>query len=152
MIQIALFQPEIPQNTGTLLRLGACMGVPVHIIEPTGFVLSDKRMRRSGMDYLDLACMHRHENWESFSRETTSDRIVYLTPSTDTSFLDFQFKSGDILLLGSESSGIPSEIADTISHQVKIPMLQGRRSLNIAIACSMVLAEALRQTGSYPKV
>lgn len=152
MIRIALFQPEIPQNTGTLLRLGACMGVPVHIIEPTGFIISDKRMRRSGMDYLDSACMHRHENWESFNQETASDRLVYLTPSTDTSFLDFQFKSGDILLLGSESSGIPEEIANTIPHQVKIPMLQGRRSLNIAIACSMVLGEALRQTGSYPKI
>ena len=100
---------------------------------------------------MDLACLHRHENWETFRYAQNSSRLIYLAPTAVTSFLDFQFLPQDILLLGSESTGIPPEIAMTLPYQVKIPMLPARRSLNIALACSMVLSEALRQTDSYPK-
>ena len=143
-MRIALYQPEIPQNTGTILRLGACMGVGVDIIEPCGFVFSDRKMLRSGMDYIDQVDWQKHPSWEVFL-SATKPRIILLTPNTDVVYTDFEFTKDDVLLLGKESSGVPQEIADTIAHKVVIPMRPECRSINIAISAAMVLGEALRQ-------
>ena len=147
MIHLAQFQPEIPQNTGTLLRTSACLGVTLDIIDPCGFGLSDSRLKRAGMDYVDLAHYNRHLSWDHFQDTCQAEkrRIVYLTPHAKTSYLDFKFQENDTLLLGRESNGIPSEISQTIEHQITIPMTDGTRSMNVAIAGALVLGEALRQ-------
>ncbi|MDP4840462.1 MAG: tRNA (cytidine(34)-2'-O)-methyltransferase [Alphaproteobacteria bacterium] len=148
MIRLALYQPEIPQNTGTLLRAGACLGVRLDIIEPCGFGLSDARLKRAGMDYVELANYTRHTSWQSFKEQTQEEnkRLVYLTPHSDLSYTDFEFTSQDILILGRESDGLPEDVAREIPYHITIPMLEGRRSLNVALAGAMVLGEALRQT------
>ena len=148
MIRLALYQPEIPQNTGTLLRAGACLGVRLDIIEPCGFGLSDARLKRAGMDYVELANYTRHTSWTCFKDQTQEDnkRLVYLTPHSDLSYTDFEFTSQDILILGRESDGLPEDVAREIPYHITIPMLEGRRSLNVALAGAMVLGEALRQT------
>ena len=148
-MRLALYQPEIPQNTGTLLRLGACLGVPLDIIEPCGFPLSDSGLRRAGMDYIERATLRRYPLWEAFLKDRPG-RVVLVTPYTSCSFLDFSFEKEDTLLLGKESSGFPEDISRTLPLQVKIPMLPDRRSLNVALAGAMVLNEALRQTGLFP--
>lgn len=145
-----MFQPEIPQNTGTLLRLGACLDVPVDIIEPCGFVLSDRRMRRAGMDYIDSANYQRHSSWAEFQNQNLAARRILLTPHTDVSFLDFVFYPNDILLLGRESDGVPADVMHHLEHKVMIPMNIHCRSINVAIAASIVLTEALRQTDLFP--
>lgn len=150
MMRLALYQPEIPQNTGTLLRLGACLGVGIDIIEPCGFPLSDARMRRAGMDYIELANYKRYASWQVF-KEQTEGRVVLLTPRADLSFLDFHFDPQDVLLLGRESDGVPKEVLADMPHQVRIPMQPGRRSLNVALAASIVLGESLRQTHLWPE-
>lgn len=146
-MKIALFQPEIPQNVGTIIRTGACLGVGIDIIEPTGFVWNDKYLRRAGMDYIDLANVKRISNWEEYLKENSNKRIVLLDTKAEESFLDFKFKDDDILLLGKESSGVPDEVFESLIYKVKIPMHLECRSLNIAIAGAMVLTEALRQVG-----
>ncbi len=148
MIHLAQFQPEIPQNTGTLLRTAACLGITLDIIDPCGFGLSDRRLKRAGMDYLDLAHYKRHLSWDHFNDycQIKKRRLVYLSPHAKTSYLDFEFKENDTLLLGRESDGIPLDITDTIAHQLTIPMCDGTRSMNVAIAGALVLGEALRQT------
>ncbi len=149
-MRLALYQPDIPQNTGTLLRLCACLDVPCDIIEPCGFPLDDAKLRRAGMDYLDLAKMTRHDSWEKFLRfaRENNHRLVLLTTKADMSCYDFRFQRGDILLLGRESLGVPQEVHDAASARIKIPMQQGARSLNVAIAGAMVLGEALRQSNN----
>ena len=142
-MRVALYQPEIPQNTGTIMRLCACMGVGVDIIEPCGFVFSDRRMRRAGMDYLDRVDWCKYSSWEDYK---VQQRLVLLTPYADTIYTDFQFRSDDILLLGKESTGVPDSILNSDIQKVLIPMQPGFRSLNVAISCAMVLGEALRQT------
>jgi len=151
-MRLALYQPDIPQNTGTILRLGACMGVAVDIIEPCGFPFSDKSLRRAGMDYLDQVDVTRHLSWEDFigNRENEPGRVVLLTTRGSTAYTDFGFLKNDILLLGRESAGVPEEIHRAVGARVKIPMTGGVRSLNIAVAAAMVLGEALRQTGLPP--
>ncbi|MBA4117276.1 MAG: tRNA methyltransferase [Candidatus Puniceispirillum sp.] len=151
-MRLALYHPEIPQNTGTLLRLGACLGVPLDLIEPCGFVPSDARLRRAGMDYAELAKLTRHSSWEDFELfcETHKRRTVLLCPRADVSYLDFTFTPQDTLLLGTESSGVPESVAHAVEARVRIPMHPGRRSLNVAISGAMVLSEALRQTGLMP--
>lgn len=148
MIRLALYQPEIPQNTGTLLRAGACLGVQLDIIEPCGFGLSDARLKRAGMDYVEIANYTRHTSWQSFKEKAheNHNRLVYLTPHSKVSYTDFEFSSKDILILGRESDGIPDGVTQDIPHHITIPMVEGRRSLNVALAGSMVLGEALRQT------
>ncbi len=148
MIRLALYQPEIPQNTGTLLRAGACLGVQLDIIEPCGFGLSDSRLKRAGMDYVELANYTRHTSWQCFKDKTRekNKRLVYLTPHSDLSYTDFEFTSQDILILGRESDGLPEDVAQEIPYHITIPMIEGRRSLNVALAGAMVLGEALRQT------
>lgn len=152
-MRIALYQPEIPQNTGTLMRLGACMGVALDIIEPCSFVWNDQKLRRAGMDYIELANVVRHLSWEKFYQTHTESgaRLILLDAQGAIPFCDFSFQPTDVLLLGQESSGVPQEIAAQTQASVTIPMLSGRRSLNIAISAAMVLSEALRQTHQFPK-
>ncbi len=149
-MRLALYQPEIAQNTGTLLRLCACMGIKLDIIEPCGFGLSDPGLKRAGMDYVELASYHRHESWVAFQR-ATSARVVLLTPHTELPYTAFTFHCDDVLLLGQESCGVPQEVHLACDAAIQIPMSPGRRSLNVAIAGAMVLGEALRQTGLFPQ-
>jgi len=149
-MRLALYEPDIPQNTGTVMRLCACMGVPLDIIEPCGFLLSDKNLKRAGMDYLDHLDMTRHVSWEAFRAATASRRLVLLTTKTDLPFTSFAFGADDILLAGRESAGVPEAVHAACPARVTIPMAKGMRSLNVAVACSMVLSEALRQTGKFP--
>jgi tRNA (cytidine/uridine-2'-O-)-methyltransferase len=145
-MRLALYQPEIPQNTGTLLRLGACLGFPIDIIEPCGFIMNDRKMKRSGMDYLNAVEMLRHDSWDSFYETNSNGRIILLSPTAETSYLDFAFQEEDILLVGRESSGVPESVRQNCTHSVFIPMQRGCRSLNVAVAAAIVVAEALRQT------
>lgn len=150
-VRLALFEPDIPQNTGTLLRLAACLNVGVDIVEPCGFVWGGKHMRRAGMDYLEHVELVRHINWQTFTTATTGARKVLLTTKTSESYTDFNFASGDILLLGSESSGVPAHVHDQADARITVPMRADQRSLNLATAAAMVLGEALRQLDAFPK-
>ena len=152
-MDIALYQPDQPPNTGTLLRLGACLQVPVHIIEPCGFPFSKRALRRYAMDYADLVDMHHHMDWDTFEewRHKNSRRLVLLTTKASNSYCDFAFEKNDILLVGSESSGVPDAVHNTVNARVNIPMSVEVRSLNVAVSAAMVVGEALRQTGSWPK-
>ncbi len=147
-MQIALYQPDIPQNLGSILRLCACMGVVCHIIEPCGFLWDDKRIRRVAMDYIDHVQYHRHASWEAFVQQMGQQgrRIVLLTTKASGSYCDYAFQSSDVLLLGRESAGVPQDVADRADAQLRIPLVPPMRSLNVALAVSMVLGEALRQT------
>ena len=147
MIRLAQYQPEIPQNTGTLLRAVSCLGVELDIIDPCGFGLSDARLKRAGMDYIELSCYTRHVSWDVFQKRSQEQdrRLIYLTPHSDLSYTDFDFSSQDTLIVGRESDGIPPNIAVEIPHHLTIPMVEGRRSLNVALAGAMVSGEALRQ-------
>jgi tRNA (cytidine/uridine-2'-O-)-methyltransferase len=149
-MQIALFQPDIPQNTGTILRLCACLGVAAHIIEPAGFPVSDRHFRRAGMDYLDQVTITRHDSWSKFQqwRKDGASRLVLFTTKAASSYLDYRFESADILLFGRESAGVPDEVAEAADARVVIPIRPGLRSLNVAMASAMALGEALRQTGA----
>lgn len=149
MIQLALFEPEIPQNTGTLIRFAACMGIPIHIIEPCGFVFSDKNLLRSGMDYIDLAVIRRHPSWHDFITAINSRQIL-IDPQAPQSFHEFTFEHNDVLILGKESTGFPQSVKETIATHVKIPMLPNRRSLNVALAGGIVAMEAMRQINHLP--
>lgn len=148
-MRIALYQPEIPQNAGSLLRLGACLGLPVDIIEPCGFLLDDRKLKRAGMDYLDMAETIRHSSWPAF-RETCRGRLVLLSTGAERSHLDFAFRPDDVLLLGRESCGVPDEVHAAAEARIRIPMREGARSLNLAMAAALVVGEALRQTGGFP--
>lgn len=148
-MQIALFQPDIPQNAGTILRLCACMDVPAHIIEPAGFAVSDRLFRRAGMDYLDQVNWTRHNSWTKFQgwRKETGNRLLLFTTKGATPYLDFRYHPSDILLFGRETAGVPQAVADASDARLVIPIRKGLRSLNVAIAAAMALGEALRQTG-----
>jgi tRNA (cytidine/uridine-2'-O-)-methyltransferase len=148
-MRLALFEPDIPQNCGTILRLAACLGVAVDIIEPCGFLWDDKRLRRAGMDYLAGAEIARHESWKDFEGQRRG-RLLLLTTKGESSHLDLAFETDDILLLGRESAGVPDCIHQAATHRLRIPMRPGLRSLNVALAAAMVLGEALRQTGGFP--
>jgi tRNA (cytidine/uridine-2'-O-)-methyltransferase len=145
-VRLALYQPDIPQNTGAMMRLAACLGVPLDIIEPCGFILDDRRLRRAGMDYIDHLEMKRHASWDRFVSETSQGRLVLLTTRGSIPYLDFAFQPGDTLLMGSESAGVPDEVVNAADARIRIPMKPGLRSLNVALAAAMVLGEALRQT------
>jgi tRNA (cytidine/uridine-2'-O-)-methyltransferase len=147
-MQIALFQPDIPQNTGTILRLCACLDVTAHIIEPAGFPVSDRHFRRSGMDYLDQVALMRHDSWEKFQqwRQDERYRLILFTTKGAVSYLDYRYGATDILLFGRESAGVPDDVAAAADARLVIPIKPGLRSLNIAMATAMALGEALRQT------
>jgi tRNA (cytidine/uridine-2'-O-)-methyltransferase len=149
VMRLALFQPDIPQNTGAILRLAACAAIGVDIIEPCGFVLSDTRMRRAGMDYLERAEMVRHRSWRQF-RETCTGRLIVVTTGGTVPYIQFRFDAHDTLLFGQESAGVPPEVHDAAAARLAIPMAPGLRSLNVALAAAMVLGEALRQTDGFP--
>jgi len=151
-LRLALYQPDIPQNCGAMLRLAACLGVVTDIIEPCGFVLSDARLKRAGMDYLGHAHMTRHSSWEAFRRRQipSGRRLVLLTTKGQTAYADYVFQPDDVLMVGRESAGVPPEVAAAADARLVIPLLPGLRSLNVAMAASMVLGEALRQTGGFP--
>ena len=148
-MQIALYQPDIPQNTGTVLRLCACMGVAAHIIEPAGFPVSDRNFRRAGMDYLDKVDWRRHDSWTKFEewRRSGGHRLLLFTTKGATPYLDFHYRASDILLFGRETAGVPEAVAEVADARVVIPIRPGLRSLNVAVAAAMALGEALRQTG-----
>jgi tRNA (cytidine/uridine-2'-O-)-methyltransferase len=147
-MRIALFQPDIPQNTGTILRLCACLDVEAHIIEPAGFPVSDRHFRRSGMDYLDQVKIVRHVAWGDFDawRRDAGLRLLLLTTRAARSYLDCRYGDADILLVGRESAGVPEEVSAAADERLRIPMQSGMRSLNVAMAAAMALGEALRQT------
>jgi len=151
-MEIALFQPDIAGNVGTILRTAACFGVPAHIIEPCGFPFGDAALRRAGMDYAVRANVRRHAEWGAFKQwsQTGERRTVLLTTAGATPLPDFTFDPDDILLFGSEGSGVPHHVHETVSARVAIPMQSGFRSLNVAVAAGIALAEALRQTKGYP--
>lgn len=144
-IHLALYEPEIPQNTGTLLRLSACLGVPLHIVEPCGFVWSNRHLQRSGMDYVEASLHQRHPDFESFRAYTKGQRLILLTTDAKLSYRDMVFQPHDILLCGRESSGVPDDIAALCDERVLIPMRPPCRSLNLAVAATLVVGEALRQ-------
>jgi tRNA (cytidine/uridine-2'-O-)-methyltransferase len=148
-MRIALYQPDIAQNTGTILRLAACLGVEVHIIEPAGFATSDRAFRRAGMDYLDRVALVRHVTWDAFERWRRDNalRLVLFTTRAERSYLDHRFARADVLLFGRESAGVPEAVHGAADARLVIPMRPGLRSLNVAMACAMAVGEALRQTG-----
>ncbi|RDD61681.1 tRNA (cytidine(34)-2'-O)-methyltransferase [Ferruginivarius sediminum] len=150
-MRLALYQPDIPQNTGTILRLAACLGLAVDIIEPCGFVLSDSRLRRAGMDYLASVHMTRHASWARFRDKRSPGRLILLTTRADTSYTDFGFRADDTLLLGRESAGVPEDVHANVDACIRIPLCPGQRSLNVAIAAAMTAGEALRQTGGFAR-
>lgn len=148
-MQIALFQPDIPTNTGTILRLCACLEVAAHIIEPAGFATSDRRFRRAGMDYLDEVRLSRHASWHKFEewRRHHGHRLVLFTTKGGTSYLDFRYQPSDILLFGRETAGVTDEVIAAADARLVIPIKPSLRSLNVAMAAAMAAGEALRQTG-----
>jgi len=152
MIRIALYQPDIAQNTGTILRLCACLNLEAHIIEPTGFPSGDRAFRRAGMDYLDQVAIVRHLDWTAFeaSRRQTGARVTLFTTGAHQSYLDHEFRDGDILLFGRESAGVPAPVHESADARLRIPMRPGLRSLNVAISVALAAGEALRQTGGFP--
>lgn len=148
-MRLALYEPDIPQNLGAFIRLSAGLGVPLDIIEPCGFPVDDKRIRRAAMDYYDLAAIVRHASWNAFRRDQPAGRLVLLTTKADRTFPDVSFLPDDILLLGRESAGVPADVHDAADLRLRIPLQKGARSLNVALAATMVLSEALRQTHGY---
>lgn len=152
-MQIALYQPDIPQNAGTILRLCACLGVPAHLIEPAGFPISDRHFRRAGMDYLDQVDIGRHASWATFDdwRRGEGLRLILFTTRAATSYLDHAFGPRDLLLFGRESAGVPDAVAAAADARLLIPMRPGLRSINVAMAAAMALGEALRQTKGFPE-
>ena len=152
VMQLALYEPDIAHNTGTILRLCACLGVTAHIIAPAGFPLSDRAFRRAGMDYLDQVTLRRHDSWTAFDawRRGEERKLLLFTTRATTSYLDRRFGSEDVLLFGRESSGVPDAVHAAADARLTIPMRPGLRSLNVAMACAMAVGEALRQTGGHP--
>ena len=144
-MEIALYQPDIAANTGTIARLCACLGLPLTIIEPAGFAWNDSKLQRAGMDYLDRAVLQRSASWEHFLLKISARRLVLLTTQSQIPYTAFAFEPDDILLLGRETAGVPAAVHASITHKITIPMQHHARSLNVALACAMVTGEALRQ-------
>ncbi|MGL4260858.1 MAG: tRNA (cytidine(34)-2'-O)-methyltransferase [Afipia sp.] len=147
-MRVVLFQPDIPQNTGTILRLCACLAVEAHIIEPAGFPTSDRHFRRSGMDYLDQVTIVRHDSWTAFEawRAESGGRLLLFSTKAATPYLDHIYRDDDILLFGRESAGVPDDVVNAADERLVIPIAPGMRSLNVAVTVAMALGEALRQT------
>lgn len=151
-MKIALYEPDIPQNTGTILRLAACLGVEAHLIEPAGFPVTDRAFRRAGMDYLDQVDLTRHVSWTAFDawRRERGLRLALFTTRATTAYLDHAYGPDEVLLFGRESAGVPEPVHAAADTRLTIPIRTGLRSLNVAMACAMALGEALRQTGGLP--
>jgi len=150
-MRLATFQPDIPQNLGGLIRLSACFGVPLSVIEPCGFPLGDRGIRRVALDYEKMAAVRRHSSWQDFvSTRPNSDRIVLLSTHGKITLHNFSFRSNDCLLVGRESAGVPTELTKAAEAIIRIPMANGARSLNVVTAAAIAMAEALRQTNALP--
>ncbi len=150
-MRLALFEPDIPQNTGAILRLAACCGVAVDLIEPFGFLWEDRRLKRAGMDYLGAVALTRHGSWAKFSAARPPGRLVLLTTRGTLAYHRFAFRADDILLLGRETGGVPDAVHEAVDARLFIPVKPGLRSINVAMAAAIVLGEALRQTEAWPK-
>lgn len=150
-MRLALFEPDIPPNLGTILRLGACLETPVHVIEPCGFPFSVQAIRRSAMDYLEHAEIHRHDGWQHFLDEKPNGRLVLMTTRAAIPYTDFRFAPDDILLFGRESKGAPDYVHAAADARLLIPIRPGLRSINVATAAAIVLGEALRQCNAFPR-
>jgi len=148
-MRLALFEPDIPQNLGAFIRLSAGLGVPLDVIEPCGFPVDDKRIRRAAMDYYDLATIVRHASWSAFRRDRPPGRLVLLTTTGATVFPGLAFAADDVLLFGRESAGVPVDVHEMADVRLRIPLQTGARSLNVALAAAVVLSEALRQTSGF---
>ncbi|MCA1493569.1 tRNA (cytidine(34)-2'-O)-methyltransferase [Sinorhizobium alkalisoli] len=150
-LRIALYQPDIPGNTGTILRLAACLGLAVDVIEPAGFDLSDRNLRRAGMDYVASVTLTRHVNWERFEawRAETGRRLVLASTKAAEPYTRFGFRPDDILLFGRESAGVPDHVHERADARILIPMAPRQRSLNIAMAAAMIVGEAMRQVEAF---
>lgn len=150
-MELALFQPDIAQNTGTILRMAACFGLGVHIIEPTGFPITDRAFRRAGMDYLDHVTLSRHASWPAFEawRRSEKRRLVAFTTKAALPYVEHTFSRADVLLFGRETAGLPDDVHAAADARVVIPMRPGLRSLNVAVACAMASGEAMRQLGMF---
>lgn len=149
-MRLALYQPDIPQNTGTILRLAACLNLPVDIIGPAGFDMGDKALRRAALDYLDDVAITRHIDWPAFVAASAAARIVLITSHGSVAVPDFAFQPGDVILMGRESAGVPQAVHEAAFARLRIPIRPHLRSLNLAVATGMVLAEAFRQTSGWP--
>lgn len=154
-MRLALFQPDIPQNTGTMMRLCACVDLPIDIIEPCGFIFNDKAMRRAGMDYLDMVDYRHHDSWADFLQYRAEHpeeygRIVLLTTHASEPYVHFEFCENDVILMGRESAGVPEEVHRLADARLLIPMNEKARSINVAVSATMVVGEALRQTRWKP--
>jgi tRNA (cytidine/uridine-2'-O-)-methyltransferase len=151
-MRIALYEPDIPQNTGTILRLAACLGVEAHIVEPAGFPTSDRAFRRAGMDYLDQVSIVRHASWTAFDawRQSEGLRLILFTTAATASYLDHRYQPGDLLMFGRESAGVPDAVHQAADARLLVPMRPGLRSINVAMAAAMALGEAMRQTKDLP--
>jgi tRNA (cytidine/uridine-2'-O-)-methyltransferase len=149
VVALGLFQPDQAGNVGTLLRMSACVNVPVHVIHPCGFSFSSKAFRRSAMDYPQSAILHEYDTYQEFTEFNNDKRIILLTTKASECYIDFEFQKNDILLLGQESAGVPDSIHNSVAGRVKIPMMPTMRSMNIAIAAAFIIGEALRQTDEF---
>lgn len=153
-MRLVLFEPDIPQNAGTLLRTAACLGIGVDLVEPCGFILSDRHFRRAGLDYLEQVALVRHRSWQTFLARRSGGgcgRLVLLTTRADLPYVAFSFEPSDEILVGGESAGVPDSVHAVADARLRVPMVPRARSLNVAVAAAMVLGEALRQTGCFPK-
>ncbi len=146
-MRIALFEPDIPQNTGNVFRLGACLGIPVDIIEPTGFIIDDKRLKRASMDYYNYLDLKKHLSWEKFYNWSIKNkyRLILLTTKSNKSCYNYVFRPNDIILFGRESAGVPQSVHDSVDDRLKIPMVKGPRSINLSSSVAIVAGEMLRQ-------
>ena len=149
-MRIALFEPEIAGNVGGVMRLGACLGAAIDLIEPMGFIWNDRRVRRAAMDYIDHVEVHRHAGFDAFVAAVAPPRLVLFTTKASQSLYDFQFRPDDVLLFGKESAGVPAAVAEACQVKLRIPMRPQVRSMNLASSAAVVLGEALRQTGGLP--
>jgi tRNA (cytidine/uridine-2'-O-)-methyltransferase len=150
MIEIALYQPDIAPNAATLMRMTACLGMRLRIIEPAGFTWSDSGLKRAGLDYLDHADVVRDTSWQAFRIAVAGRRLILATTKAARPYTEFTFRPDDIILMGRESAGVPSHVHEAADARLLIPMRAGLRSLNVAVACAMIAGEALRQTGQFP--
>ena len=149
-MRIALFEPDIPQNAGNIFRLGACLGIPIDIIEPAGFVIDDKRLKRASMDYYDYLDLTKHVSWEKFYEwsKKNSFQLILLTTKSQKSYYDYKFQAKDIILFGRESAGVPDYVHEAVDERLTIPMIKGPRSINLSSSVSMVSGEMIRQLKS----
>lgn len=149
-MRVALFEPEIAGNVGAVLRLGACLGVAIDLIEPMGFAWDDRRVRRTAMDYIDHVTVTRHADWDAFAQTLGDARIVLFTTKANSSLYDFQFAPDDVLLFGKESAGVPPHVVEASGARLRIPMRAEVRSMNLASSVALAMGEALRQVGGMP--